>query len=130
MRYQISNARPELKELAVSAVNYWDQNIEEVQFKDDKYNCLISLIKFLKSIGLNLVYDYGIRWMYEIVNHRKFSTLNENETYELAELLDMIWNNDIKNINRTFFMYLLNRCVENGNNTAITLQDKIKKIIN
>src|SRR5215203_4425945 len=34
LTYQISNARPELKELALSAVNYWDQNTEGVQFKE------------------------------------------------------------------------------------------------
>jgi hypothetical protein len=34
LTYQISNARPELKAFALSAVNYWDQNIEGVQFKE------------------------------------------------------------------------------------------------
>ena len=34
LTYQISNARPELKELALSAVNYWDKNIDGIQFKE------------------------------------------------------------------------------------------------
>lgn len=37
LTYQISNARPELKELALSAVNYWDQNIEGVQILAEPY---------------------------------------------------------------------------------------------
>ena len=34
MTYQISNARPELKELVISAITYWEQNIDEIKFKE------------------------------------------------------------------------------------------------
>ena len=34
LTYEISNAKPETKELVTSAISYWDQNIEGIQFKD------------------------------------------------------------------------------------------------
>jgi hypothetical protein len=35
--YQINNAKPELKELAISALNYWEQNIEGIEFKEAEH---------------------------------------------------------------------------------------------
>jgi hypothetical protein len=34
LTYEISNAKPETKELVTSAISYWDQNIEGIQFKE------------------------------------------------------------------------------------------------
>jgi predicted Zn-dependent protease len=32
--YEINNAKPETKELVISALNYWEQNIEGIEFKE------------------------------------------------------------------------------------------------
>ncbi len=32
--YQITNAKPETKKLVISALNYWEQNIQGIQFKE------------------------------------------------------------------------------------------------
>ncbi len=37
LTYQIINAKPELKELAISALNYWEQNIEGIKFKEAEH---------------------------------------------------------------------------------------------
>src|SRR5918994_789871 len=34
LTYQINNAKPELTELVISALNYWEQNIEGINFKE------------------------------------------------------------------------------------------------
>jgi hypothetical protein len=34
LTYQINNAKPESKELVISALNYWEQNIEGIKFKE------------------------------------------------------------------------------------------------
>jgi predicted Zn-dependent protease len=35
--YQINNAKPELRELAIAALNYWEQNIEGIKFKEAEH---------------------------------------------------------------------------------------------
>ncbi len=32
--YEINNAKPELKELVIYALNYWEQNIQGIEFKE------------------------------------------------------------------------------------------------
>ena len=34
LMYEINNAKPELTELVISALNYWEQNIEGIEFKE------------------------------------------------------------------------------------------------
>jgi hypothetical protein len=34
LMYEINNAKPETKELVISALNYWEQNIQEIEFKE------------------------------------------------------------------------------------------------
>lgn len=34
LTYQVNNAKPESKELIISALNYWDQNLQGIQFKE------------------------------------------------------------------------------------------------
>ena len=34
--YEINNAKPELTELVISALNYWEQNIEGIEFKETR----------------------------------------------------------------------------------------------
>ena len=34
LTYQINNAKPETKELVISALNYWEQNIQGIHFKE------------------------------------------------------------------------------------------------
>ena len=36
LTYEINNAKPETKELVISALNYWDQNIEGIEFKETR----------------------------------------------------------------------------------------------
>ena len=36
--YQVNNAKPETKELVISALKYWDQNIQEIQFNEVENN--------------------------------------------------------------------------------------------
>lgn len=34
LMYEINNAKPELKKLVISALNYWEENIQEIEFKE------------------------------------------------------------------------------------------------
>ncbi len=34
LTYQINNAKPETKKLVISALNYWEQNIQGIEFKE------------------------------------------------------------------------------------------------
>jgi hypothetical protein len=34
LMYEINNAKPELKELVIYALNYWEQNIQGIEFKE------------------------------------------------------------------------------------------------
>ncbi len=36
LMYEINNAKPELTELVIAALNYWEQNIEGIEFKETR----------------------------------------------------------------------------------------------
>ena len=38
LTYQINNAKPETKELVISALNYWEENIQGIKFKEASSN--------------------------------------------------------------------------------------------
>lgn len=96
--------------------------------------CFPSLVKFLKTIGFNLIPEFGITWLYscmsKIANHKDFFERSRIST-SLAELLYDAWSKSETSIKQNpetmrRFIFLTDKLVEQGESIAVRLQSKLQ----
>ena len=92
-------------------------------------DCFPSLIRLLQTVGINLIPNYGISWLYNCIQSNR-ELIDQNNTRSLSELLWDSWekfavivSNDRKSLQK--FVWLVDVLIEKGDLLAKDLKNKI-----
>ena len=92
-------------------------------------DCFPSLIGFLETVGVNLMPNYGISWLYNCIQSN-MALIDQNNTLSLSELLWDSWekfaviiSNDRKSLQK--FVFLVDVLIEKGDPLAKDLKNRI-----
>ena len=92
-------------------------------------DCFPSLIRLLKTVGINLIPNYGINWLYNCIQSNR-ELIDQNNTLSLSELLWDSWekfavniSDDRKSLQK--FVFLVDVLIEKGDLLAKDLKNKI-----
>lgn len=99
-------------------------------------NCYIMLLRFLKDYGVELLSEYGIKWIYHVFTkvENVESFLEETKvTNYLAEILWDFWHSENNNLkkeqqNFEYFTFVVDRLANTGDKSALDLQQKINSL--
>jgi hypothetical protein len=119
-----------LKEMK-NFISHWCQTVGHHQ------DCFPSLVRLLRTVGFNLMPDFGIRWIHECLNkvdNQKDFFKRSRTANSLAELLHDSWANQRESIeknaaNYKLFALIVDQVAAQGESIAVQLQTKIQKTL-
>jgi energy-coupling factor transporter ATP-binding protein EcfA2 len=128
VRWQVPDWEP-LRQIT-SLIDFW---VERVGHDP---SCFPSLVRLLRSIGFNLMPEFGVTWLHQclsqIIDFSRFFT-RANTASRLAELLHDSWQRQSQQIMSNQecyrrFVYLVDRVADQGEQVAIRLQKQLQDL--